>query len=54
MAGAAAANVVPSFGRAAPSVSLTDLGPDLIAIAGAGASVVARRGSDGWLLVDGE
>ena len=53
MAGAAVAGVVPRIGRAAASVSATDLGGGLSAIGGAGANVVALRASDGLLLVDG-
>ena len=34
-------------------LTVTDLAPELVVIAGAGANVVARRGTDGLLLVDG-
>ena len=53
MAGLAVASAVARPGRAASSLSATDLGTDLIVIGGAGANVVALRGPDGLLLVDG-
>jgi len=45
----------PRFARAGAIGSLTvaELAPDLVAIAGAGANVVALQGSEGLLLVDG-
>ena len=53
MTGAAVASLVTGFGRAASSVFASDLGGGLLAIGGVGANVVALRGSDGLLLVDG-
>jgi cyclase len=53
IAGAAAVGLVARFGRAEPGVSGSDLGAGLMSIAGAGANVVALRGVDGSLLVDG-
>jgi glyoxylase-like metal-dependent hydrolase (beta-lactamase superfamily II) len=41
------------LGEAAGALVATDVGPDLATLAGAGANVVALRGSDGLLLVDG-
>jgi glyoxylase-like metal-dependent hydrolase (beta-lactamase superfamily II) len=53
IAGAAVASLVARVGRAASSVSATDLGGGLLALGGAGANVVALGGADGLLLVDG-
>jgi glyoxylase-like metal-dependent hydrolase (beta-lactamase superfamily II) len=38
---------------AAPALTLTDLGPDLVLVSGAGANVVVLATADGLLLVDG-
>jgi glyoxylase-like metal-dependent hydrolase (beta-lactamase superfamily II) len=53
-AGALAAGL-PRFalGQSAPELNLTDLGQDLVLIAGAGANVVALGTAEGVLLVDG-
>jgi glyoxylase-like metal-dependent hydrolase (beta-lactamase superfamily II) len=55
IAAAACVAAVPRLVRAGTlgPQGVTDLAPDLVAIAGAGANVVARRGSEGLLLVDG-
>src|SRR5690242_13149907 len=39
--------------QAAGSLSVIDLGPDLVLVSGAGANVVALASADGLLLVDG-
>jgi len=55
IAAAACVAAAPRLVRAGTlgPLSVTELAADLVAIAGAGANVVARRGADGLLLVDG-
>src|SRR4029077_15409405 len=54
MSGALCAAAAPRWARAAAGpLGANDLGSGLVAISGAGANVVALRGSDGLLLVDG-
>ena len=47
------AAAAPRVVLAAKALDATELSPDLAVIAGAGANVVALRGADGMLLVDG-
>jgi glyoxylase-like metal-dependent hydrolase (beta-lactamase superfamily II) len=57
VAGAAAGFAVAAWSRLVPAqasaLEVTDLGADLVSIAGAGANVVAWATADGLLLVDG-